>query len=116
MNVARHDEQVRFLDRDLSRDFSEAARHPIFEPHPLGRHRESPNTRAISNHGDSELFDITICHPLERMTNGKSEITPARIQDYVQKPAHHPQSCIVSEIFKACTCFGDIQYNDTLYS
>ena len=70
--IARHDEQVRLLVGDLSK----AARHPVLEPRPLGRHRERPDICAISSHGGSDLFDITLCHPL----------TPARIRDSVQNP------------------------------
>ena len=42
--IARHDEQVRLLVGDLSK----AARHPVVEPRPLGRHRERADIRAIS--------------------------------------------------------------------
>ena len=70
--IARLDE----LDRILVGDLSRAARHPVLEPRPLGQHRVRPEIRAISSNGDSELFDISFCHPL----------TPARIRDSVQNP------------------------------
>ena len=70
--TARHDEQVRLLVGNPSK----AARHPVLEPRPLGRHRERPDIRAISSHGGSDLFVVTFCHPL----------SPARIWDSVQNP------------------------------
>ena len=70
--IARHDKRVRLLVGDLSK----AAHHPILYPRRLRRHRERPDIRAISSHGDSDLFDITFCHPH----------TPARIRDSAQNP------------------------------
>ena len=71
-NIARHEEQVQLLVRDLSK----AARHPVLEPRPLGRHRERLEISATSSHGGSDLFDFTLCHPL----------TPAWFLDSVKNP------------------------------
>ena len=45
-------------------DLKKAARHPVPEPRPFGRHRECPDISALGSHGGSDMFDITICHPL----------------------------------------------------
>ena len=60
----------------LARDLAKAARHPIVEERPVGRHRERPDIRALGRSGGTELFDVTICHPL----------SPARIRDAVENP------------------------------
>ena len=70
IRIRRHDAQVRLLAGDLA----EAARHPIVEERPLGRHRERPDIRALGRTGGTDLFDVTICHPLSQ----------ARIRDAVQ--------------------------------
>ena len=70
--IRRHDAQVRLLAGDLAK----AARHPIVEEMPLGRHRERPGIRALGRTGGTDLFDVTICHPLSQ----------ARIRDAVQNP------------------------------
>ena len=77
--IARRDEQVRLLVGDLSK----AAPHPVLEPRPLGRHRERPDIRAISNPGGSDLFDITFCHPLTRARIRYSVQNPLSIQKAV---------------------------------
>ena len=48
----------------------------IVEERPLGRHRERPDIRALGRTGGTDLFDVTICHPLSQ----------ARIRDAVQNP------------------------------
>ena len=70
--IRRHDAQVRLLAGDLAK----AARHPIVEERPLGRHRERPDIRALGRTGGTDLFDVPICHPLSQ----------ARIRDAVQNP------------------------------
>ena len=70
--IRRHDAQVRLLAGDLAK----AARHPIVEERPLGRHRERPDIRALGRTGGTDLFDVTICPPLSQ----------ARIRDAVQNP------------------------------
>ena len=50
--------------------------HPIVEERPLGRHRERPDIRTLGRTGGTDLFDVTICHPLSQ----------ARIRDAVQNP------------------------------
>ena len=70
--IRRHDAQVRLLAGDLAN----AARHPIVEERPLGRHRERPDIRALGRRGGTDLFDVTICHPL----------CQARIRDSVRNP------------------------------
>ena len=70
--IRRHDAHVRLLARDLAN----AARHPIVEERPLGRHRARPDIRALGRTGGTDLFDVTICHPLSQ----------ARIRDAVQNP------------------------------
>ena len=70
--IRRHDAQVRLLQADLKK----AARHPVLEPRPFGRHKETPDTSAIGSHRGSDMFDITLCHPL----------CPARIRDGLENP------------------------------
>ena len=70
--IRRHDAQVRLLAGDLAK----AARHPIVEERPFGRHRERPDIRALGRTGGTDPFDVTICHPLSQ----------ARIRDAVQNP------------------------------
>ena len=60
--IRRHDAQVRLLAGDLAK----AAQHPIVEERPLGRHRERPDIRALGRTGGTDLFDVTICHPLSQ--------------------------------------------------
>ena len=60
----------------LARDLAKAARHPVVEERPGGRHRERPDIRALGRSGGTELFDVTICHPLSQ----------ARIRDVVENP------------------------------
>ena len=64
--------QVKLLARDLAK----AARHPIVKESPVGRHREGLDIRALGRSGGTELFDVTICHPLSQ----------ARIRDVVENP------------------------------
>ena len=70
--IRRHDAQVRLLAGDLAK----AVQHPIVEERPLGRHRERPDIRALGRTRGTDLFDVTICHPLSQ----------ARIRDAVQNP------------------------------
>ena len=70
--IRRHDAQVKLLARDLAK----AARHPVVEERPVGRHRERPDMRALWRSGGTELFDVTICHPLSQ----------ARIRGAVEYP------------------------------
>ena len=70
--IRGHDAQVRLLAGDLAK----AALHPIVEEMPQGRHRERPDIRALGGTGGTDLFDVTICHPLSQ----------ARIRDAVQNP------------------------------
>ena len=65
--IRRHDAQVRLLEADLIY----AARHPVVQPCPFGRHNERPHISALGSHGGSDMFDITFCHPL----------SPARVRD-----------------------------------
>ena len=68
--IRRHDAQVRLLARALAK----AARHPVVEERPLGRHRERPEIYELGRSGGTELFDVTICHFLSQ----------ARIRDVVE--------------------------------
>ena len=70
--IRRHDAQVRLLQADLKK----AARHPVLEPRPFGRHKERPDISALGSRGGSDMFDITICRPL----------SPARIRDGLGNP------------------------------
>ena len=70
--IRRHDAQVRLLQADLKK----VARHPVLEPRPFGRHNERPDISALRSHGDSDMFDITICHPFSL----------ARIRDGLENP------------------------------
>ena len=58
--IRRHHAQVRLLQYDLKK----AVRNPVLEPRPFGRHKERPDISALGSHGGSDVFDITICHPL----------------------------------------------------
>ena len=68
----RHDAQVKLLARDLAK----AARHPVVEERPVGRHRERSDIRAPGRSGGTELYDVTICHRLSQ----------ARIRDSFENP------------------------------
>ena len=61
----------------LARDLAKAARHPVVEERPVGRLRERPDIRALGRGGGTELFDVTISHPLSQ----------ARIRDVVENPS-----------------------------
>ena len=50
--------------RPLQADLKKGARHPILELRPLGRHNECSDISALGSHGETDMFDITICHPL----------------------------------------------------
>ena len=65
--IRQHDAQIRLLEADLIK----AARHPVVESRPFGRHKERPDISALGNHGGSDLFDITFCHAR----------SPARVRD-----------------------------------
>ena len=60
--IRRHDAQVRLLAWDLAK----AARHPTVNERSLGRHRERPDTCALGRTGGTDLFDVTISHPLSQ--------------------------------------------------
>ena len=51
----------------MARDLAKAARHPVVEERPVGRHRERPDIRALGRSCGTELFDVTICHPLSHV-------------------------------------------------
>ena len=70
--IWRHDAQVKLLARDLAK----AARHPVVEESRGGSRRERPDIRALGRSGGTELFDVTICHPLSQ----------ARIRDESANP------------------------------
>ena len=70
--IRRHDAQLKLLARSLAK----AASHPVVEERPVGRHRERPDIRALGRSGGTELFDVTICHPLSQ----------ARIRDVTENP------------------------------
>ena len=44
----------------MARDLAKAARPPVVEERPVGRHRERPDIRALGRSGGTELFDVTI--------------------------------------------------------
>ena len=82
----RHDAQVRVLQVDLKK----AARHPVLEPRPFGRHKERLDISALGSHGGADMFDITICHPL----------SPVRIRDGLENPlmqSLHSSSAVKNE-------------------
>ena len=54
--------QVKLLAGDLLK----AARHPVVEERPVGRHRERLDIRALRRSSGTKLFDVTICHPLSQ--------------------------------------------------
>ena len=93
--ICGHDAQVQILDMDLAR----AMRHPIFERHPKGNKSSSlisshsdlteeqlskvsrsriplGDICALGRSGGTELFHVTICHPLSQ----------ARIRDVSENP------------------------------
>ena len=70
--IRQHHAPVKLLARDLAK----AARHPVVEERPVGRHRERPDVRALGRSGGTELFDVTICNPLSQ----------ARIRNVTENP------------------------------
>ena len=64
--IWRHDAQVKLLARGLAK----AARHPAVDERPVGRHRERPDIRALGRSGGTELFEVTISHPLSQAKIG----------------------------------------------
>ena len=68
--IIRHDAQVRLLEADLIK----AARYPVVEPRPFGRHKERPYISALGCYCRSDMFYITFCNPL----------SPARVWDGVE--------------------------------
>ena len=82
--IRRHNAQVRLLGRDLAK----AARHPVVEERPVGRHGERPHIRALGRSGGPEFFDVTICHPLG----------PARIRDVVENPLNLLKATWAAEV------------------
>ena len=77
--IRRHDAHVKLLAGDLAK----AARHPVVEERPVGRHRERPDIRALGRSGGTELFDVTICHPLSQ----------ARIRDAAAQSVEGGMDC-----------------------
>ena len=49
------------------RYLAKAARHPVVEEWPVGSHRENQTFRELVTSGGTELFDVTIGHPLGRL-------------------------------------------------
>ena len=70
--IRRHDAQVKLLARNLAK----ATRHPVVEERSVGRYRERSDICALGRSGGTELFDVTICHPLSQ----------ARIRDVSENP------------------------------
>ena len=64
------------------------ARHPIFEERPLGRHRERPDNCALGRTGGTDLFDVTIFHPLSQ----------TRIRDAVQNPLNILKAALAGKV------------------
>ena len=64
--ITRAQAQVKLFARDLAK----AERHPVVEERPLGRHRERPDICAVGRSGGTELFNVTICHLLNKARNG----------------------------------------------
>ena len=60
----------------VARDLGKAARHPVVEERPVGRHRERTDIRSLGRSGGTEFFGATICHPLSQ----------ARIRDVIENP------------------------------
>ena len=48
------------------RNFEDIYPSPSLQGSPLGRHRERPDIRALGRTGGTDLFDVTICHPLSQ--------------------------------------------------
>ena len=84
----RHDAQVVLGARNLAK----AARHPIVEETPIGRHTERPDIRPRGRSGGTDLFDVTNCHPPSQ----------ARIRDAVQKSFEHLEGHLGWKSFKVC--------------
>ena len=86
-HIIRRDAQVQLLAGDLA----EAARHPIVEERPLGRHRERPEIRALGRTGATDLFDVTIFYPPSQ----------ARIRQLVQNSLNVLKAA-TAKSFKVC--------------
>ena len=82
--IWRHDAQVKLLARDLAK----AARHPVVEERPVGRHRERPDIRALGRSSGTDLFDVTICHPLRH----------ARIRDVSENPVNRLKAAWTAKV------------------
>ena len=82
--IRRHDAHVKLLARDLSK----AARHPVVEERSVGRHRERPDIRALGRSCGTELFDVTIRHPLSQ----------ARIRDVVENPLNQSKAAWTAQV------------------
>ena len=75
---------MKLLARDLAKD----ANHPVVEERPVGRHRERPDIRALGRSGGTELFDDTICDPLNQ----------ARIRDESQNPLNLLKAAWIAKV------------------
>ena len=70
--TALYDEQVRLLVGNLSK----AARHPVHEPHPLGRHRGRPDIRAFCRQED--LACLTLLSVIPALLRGSGPLSKTR--------------------------------------
>ena len=75
--IRRDDAQVRLLEADLIK----AARDPVVEPRPFGRHKERPDISDLGSHGGPDMFDITFYHLL----------SPARARDGIENALNLPK-------------------------
>ena len=48
-------------------DLANAACHPVVEERPIERRSERPDIRALGRSGGTDLFDVTICHPISQV-------------------------------------------------
>ena len=63
----------------MAGDLGKAVRHPIVEERLLGRHTERPDIRALGRTGGTDLFDVTICHPLSQAQIHDAALYPLNI-------------------------------------
>ena len=84
--IRRHDAQVKLLVRDLAK----AARHPVVEERPVGRHRKRADIRALGRSGETELFDVTILPPSQ----------PGKDPGHGRKSAESVEGCMDCQSFQ----------------
>ena len=84
---------------------AKAARHPVVEERPVGRHRERPDIRALGRSGGTELFDVTICHPLSH----------ARIRDAVENPLNLLKAAWTAKFLDTPACSKRPDHGSTCY-